>query len=172
MGSKKLSTGQMLGLGGGVLMVIALFLPWFTAKVTLLGETLVSESGNAFDFTLGLIGGLCVLAAAIVLAIAAFGSGGLKIGNLKGEQIALILAGLGTFFILLKLIIGESLGSEIEMLIAGDDTVSAGVSRAFGIFVGLIAGLAVTAGSFLTMKDKGLGLPDAGDFGIGGGDES
>ena len=178
MDFKKLSMGQMLGLGGGVLMLIALFLPWFTAKVSGLGQT-DSSSGNAFDFWLAWLGAILVLAAAGLLISATFGSSEMKFGNLKGEQLALLLAGLGTLLILIKLIIGESLPSELNLLIneaeaqgtsLADLGISVGVSRAFGIFVGFIAALAVTAGSFLMMKDKGLEMPDAGDLGFGGDD--
>jgi len=176
MNLKKLSVGQMLGLGGGVLMLIALFLPWFTVKVAGFGES-ESSSGNGFDFWLAWLGGILVLVAVGLLVAAVFGSSEIKLGNLKGEQIALLLAGLGTLLILIKLIIGESLPSEFNAMVAEAEAAgvtledlgfSIGISRAFGIFVGLIAGLAVTAGSFLMMKDKGLDLPDAGDFGIGG----
>ena len=168
MNSKKLSMGQMLGLGGGVLMLITLFLPWFKANLVFMGETVASETGNAFDFFFGWSGGILVLVAAGLLAAAAFGSSEIKLGSLKGEQLALILAGVGTLFILIKLIIGEDVPTELAMLLESDETISGGVSRSFGIFFGLIAGLAVVAGSFLAMKDKGLDVPDAGDFGIGG----
>jgi hypothetical protein len=183
MEAKKLSMGQILGLGGGALMLIALFLPWFTAKFTAFGES-ETDSGNAFDFALGWLGALLVIAAAAFLLAAAFGPG-FKLGNLKAEQLALLLAGLGTLFILIKLIIGEDLPSELSLILQqaeaeaaasgttlADLGISIGVSRAFGIFVAFIAGLAVTAGSFLAMKDKGLDIPDAEDFGFGGGDES
>lgn len=94
------------------------------------------------------------------MGLKAFGTSDVKIGTLKAEQIALLLAGVGTILVLLKLIIGED-PSEI-------------VSRSIGVFLGVVAGAATTYGAFMAMKEAGLDMPGADDFrsfGGGGGDE-
>jgi len=152
---KKLTTGQMVALGGGVLMFIALFLPWFTQRISQPEYGVAfSNSGNAFDFTLGWLGSLLVLGAAVLIALKAFANLKSGAGALKLEHFALVLAGVGTLLILIKLIIGAGPSPE-EALVLGPYY---GVSRGAGVFIALIAGLAVSAGSYLVMKEGGLGL--------------
>jgi cellobiose-specific phosphotransferase system component IIC len=158
MDLSKLSNGQKVGLVGGLVLIINLFLPWFTSKVAGLG----TGSGNAFDFWLAWLGSFLAIAAAVILAIRAFSSTEFKLGTLAMEQIALVLAALGTLLILIKLIIGESA--------EGAELYGISISRGVGIFLGLIAAGVVTVGCFMAMKEKGLAMPDADDFrSLGGG---
>ncbi|MDX2344467.1 MAG: hypothetical protein QNL12_12435, partial [Acidimicrobiia bacterium] len=66
-------------------------------------------------------------------------------GSLVAEQLALILAGLGFIFVVLRLLTESS-------------------NMKFGLFVGLIAAGGVAYGVFGDMKDAGINLPTADDF--------
>lgn len=157
MDFSKLSNGQKVGLISGVVLIINLFLPWFSVDVGI-----ASASGNAFDFTLGWIGSLLAIGGAVVLGLKAFGTREVSAGSLKPEQIALLLAGIGAVLILIKLIIGEDIGGGFN------------ADRSIGIFLGFIAAAAVTFGAFMTMKEQGIDMPDVDDFKSfgGGGDAS
>ncbi len=151
MDLSKLSSGQKMGVGGAAIALISIFLPWFS---------LAGVSGNAFDVGfLAWFGSLLVVAGGVILALKAFGTSDVKMGTLAAEQIALVLAGLGTLFIVLKLILGHDVGP-IDL------------DRSFGIFLATLAGLATTYGAFATMKEQGLELPDMDDFkSVTGGDD-
>jgi hypothetical protein len=128
----KLSQGAKLALIGGAVMVIDLFLPWYGT----LGFNL-----NAFDAEFFAWGGaLLVIAGAAVLLLKAMGTRDVEAGQFKPEQLATILAGAGTVFILLRWLTETSFVK-------------------FGLFLGLAAGAAVTFGAFTSMRDAGLDLP-------------
>jgi hypothetical protein len=138
----KLTTGQKIALGAGVVLLIDLFLPWYSIDIGI-----ASASANAFDAGFfAWFGSFLAIAAAVLIGLKVFQEGeGVSLGTLKTEQIALVLGGLGTFFILLRLI------TETDFL-------------GFGIFLGLIAAGAITYGSFMAMKEAGLEMPSADDF--------
>jgi hypothetical protein len=148
MDFSKLSNGQKVGLVGGLVMIVNLFFPWFGIDAGGLG----SATGNAFDFGLAWIGSLFVIAGAVVLGLKVFGGSDLRAGTLKAEQIALLLAGLGTVFVVIQLIVGHEAGGLLDL------------DRKFGVFLGTLAAVVTTAGAFMSMKEAGLELPGADDF--------
>jgi hypothetical protein len=154
MDLSKLTNGQRIGLIGGIVVIINLFFPWFGISAGGFG----SASGNAFDFGMAWLGSLLVIAGAVILGLKAFGTTDVKIGALKAEQIALLLAGLGTIFVVLQLIIGHDAGGVLNL------------DRKFGVFLGPIAAIATTAGAFMAMQEAGISMPTAEDFkSLGGG---
>jgi hypothetical protein len=56
-----------------------------------------------------------------------------------------LLAALGAFFVLLKLIVDND------------------ITR-FGLYLGILAAVAVAAGAYLDLKESGVGMPTADDF--------
>jgi hypothetical protein len=141
MDFSKLSRNEQIALGGGVLAVISLFLPWY--GVSGFG---ISVNISAFDSGLFAWGGLLLtIAGAAILLLKAFEMSDVKVGNLAAEQFALILAGVGLVFIVLRWLTETSL-------------------TRFGLFLGLIAAAAVTYACFGAMKEAGLELPSADDF--------
>ena len=142
MDFSKLSQGAKLALIGGAVLVIDLFLPWYGT----LGFNL-----NAFDAEFWAWGGsLLAIAGAAVLLLKAMGTQEISAGQFKPEQLATILAGVGTIFIVIRWI------TETDFV-------------KYGLFVGLIAAAVVTFGAFTSMKDAGLDLPGMDSFGGGGG---
>ena len=71
---KKPTIGQWIVFGGGLLVFTALFIPWFTLKASEAGISMAVPgfSHNAFGSPLGWLGGLLVLAAAVLVALKLF----------------------------------------------------------------------------------------------------
>lgn len=137
MDFSKLSQNQKVAAGGGVLAIISLFLPWYGVSVFNI---------SAFDAGFFAWGGLLLaIAGAVLLLLKALEINDVKVGNLVAEQLALLLAGIGFVFIVLRLLTESS-------------------NMKFGLFAGLIAAAAVAYGVFGSMKDAGIEMPTAGDF--------
>ena len=132
MDFSKLSNGAKIALGGGVVLIVNLFLPWYGV----FGINL-----NAFDADFLAWGGsLVAIAGAVVLLLKAFGTKELNAGAVQTEQLALILGAVGTVLILLRWI------TETNFV-------------KFGLFLGIIAAAVVTFGAFTSMRGAGLSLP-------------
>lgn len=133
----KLSTGNKIGIGAGAVLVISLFLPWYSFG---------PFDFNAFDAEFWAWGGaLIAIAGAVLLALKAFQERSVEAGNLRTEQIAFLLGAVGTIFIVIRWI-----------------TENDGTS--FGLYLGLLAAAGVTYGAFQAMKEAGLDMPSADDF--------
>jgi hypothetical protein len=143
MDFSKLSQNQKIVAGGGVLAIISLFLPWYGVSFGGLG----SVTANSFDAGfLAWFGLFLAIAAAVIVLLKALEVADLKVGNLAAEQLALILAAVGFVFTVLKWIVDN-------------DFVK------WGLFVGIISTAIVAYASYAAMKDAGLAMPNAGDFG-------
>ena len=135
MDFSKLSNGAKLALIGGAVLVVDLFLPWYSAG---------PFSLNAFDSEFYAWGGVLIaLAGAVILLLKALGKQEVKAGNFSTEQLATMLGGLGFILILLRWL------TESDFV-------------AIGLFLGLLASAAVAAGAFMSMKDAGQDLPGMG----------
>ncbi|MDX1690293.1 MAG: hypothetical protein R3290_04635 [Acidimicrobiia bacterium] len=147
MDFSKLSNGAKIAGGAAVVLIINIFLPWYSISLGPVG----SASINAFDAGFLAWGGtLVAVAGAVILVLKSMGTQDVKAGNFAAEQLAVILGAVGTVLILLRLI------TETNFL-------------SFGVFLGLVAAAAVTYGSFMAMREAGLDL-SADDFTGGGGD--
>lgn len=140
--------GKILGIAG-IVLIVNLFLPWYGA---------FGFSINAFDAGFLAWGGsIIAIAGAVFLLIGELGESKVNLGGLQGPQIGLLLAALGTVLVLLRLITESSITK-------------------FGLFLGIIAAAAVTAGGYMSLKASGVGLPTADDFksigGSGGGGDA
>ncbi|MGK0226021.1 MAG: hypothetical protein ACKVIQ_19800 [Acidimicrobiales bacterium] len=144
MDFSKLSQNNQIAAGGAVMTLISGFLPWFSFPT-------IGGIGGGGLMWLGI---LLTLAGAAVLLMKVFEMQDLKVQGLSAEQLAMVLAALGLAFMLLKVLIGQSPWN-----------------RSWGMFVSLIAGGATLAGTFLSGKDVGIGIPTADDF-KGSGDDS
>ncbi|HEX9978213.1 MAG TPA: hypothetical protein VGB41_06240 [Acidimicrobiia bacterium] len=141
MDFSKLSNGAKLALIGGAVLVVDLFLPWYSADLGI-----VSVSAKAFDSGFLAWGGsLIAIAGAVVLLLKAFGTKEMSAGQFKTEQLAVLLGAIGFVLIVLRWLTETSL-------------------VAFGLFLGIVAAAVVTYGAFMAMKDAGLKMP-----GMGGG---
>ncbi|MDH3731838.1 MAG: hypothetical protein OES13_12080 [Acidimicrobiia bacterium] len=143
-----LSTGQKVGLVSGVVLLFNLFLPWY-------GNSAVSR--NAFEDPAGFLafgGSFLAIAGAVILFLKASGRADASRGTMAAEQMAALVAAIGTILILL------------QWLRENDFT-------KFGLYLGLIAAFGVTYGAYLVMKDKGMSMPDIDDLkSLGSDDDS
>lgn len=141
MDFSKLSQGAKIALVAAAVLVINLFLPWYSIDVGI-----TSVSANALDAGFLAWGGsLIAVAGGVVLLMKAMGTRETDMGSLKTEQIALLLGALGLVLIVLRWLTETSFVS-------------------FGLFLGVIAAAAVTYGAFMEMKAAGLDMPDLDDF--------
>ena len=143
-----LSNGGKIAGIAGLYLLINLFLPWYGFSIAGF-----SESINAFDSGFLAWGGsLIAIAGAVVLLLDELGRSTIKLGSFHGRQIALLVAALGTLLVLLR-------------WLTENDLVK------FGLFLGILAAAAVTAGSYMSMREAGVAMPSADDFkSLGGGD--
>ncbi|MBW3665189.1 MAG: hypothetical protein KY469_19010 [Actinobacteria bacterium] len=148
---ENLSNGQKIALGGGLVLLISSFLPWYGVDLGGFGGVSINAWNAGFLAWAGVLVGL---AAAVLIALKAFQGNAVSAGGFATEQLAVILAGIGLVLILLRLI------TETNFL-------------KYGIFVGLVAAAAMTYGAFLSMREAGLDL-DVDDFKgkLGGGGTS
>jgi hypothetical protein len=136
MDFSKLSNGAKLALIGGVVLIVDLFLSWYSVDFGI-----VSATANAFDAGFLAWGGsLIAVAGAVVLLLKAVGTKDVSAGQFKTEQLAVLLGAIGFVLILLRWL-----------------TETTAVS--FGLFLGLVAAAVVTYGAFMAMKDAGLKMP-------------
>jgi hypothetical protein len=132
----RLSTGEKIVAGSGILIFILSFIPpW--AKVSFLGSSTSFNAWDGYGFLIKL-GILLALVAAILAILKAFGSNlNLPLG---AGTLYLVLAAINALCLLLGVIIGP----------AGDDVIPTGVdiSRGFLLFVGLALALIQTYGAW------------------------
>ncbi len=142
MDLSKISKGGMVFIGGALVFAIASFLDWFTLSG--LPGYVGSVGGNGFDvgFLWCTLWFVLFLGGAIILALPAFGVAAPKI-----PPVAFLAVGaLGALFVILKLLIGEEF-----------------FDRSAGIYIAVIAALAVTAGGFLKFQESGGTINDLKD---------
>lgn len=138
---KSMSKGQQIAAGGGAVAIVATFLPWYSISSGFGG---FSVSGTDFGF--GWMGMVLVAAGAGLTVAPALGK---TFGNeqVKGEQIALVVAAIGAAMWLYRLA-----------------SAPFGVSRGIGLYLAIAAAAAVVAGIVMHMKENGIAMPNADTF--------
>jgi hypothetical protein len=129
---KSVTPIEWTGIGAGVLAFIASFFSWASYSFSFLGSgPLASVSYNAWDVgALAWLAVFLLIGAAVVVILPHFG---VQVPN--RALIWLILSGVATVFILLRLI-----------------TLGTGIGPSFGIFVALVIALASAVAAFLTFR--------------------
>lgn len=142
----ELSIGQKVVGGSAAVAVIASFLPWYALKDEFLGG--VSIKGTSFTF--GWMGLVLLVAAAGLVIAPAFGK---AVGNdeISGEQIAIGVGALGALLWAIRFVRvpGVFLGT---------------MDRGIGLFLAAAAAAGVITGVVMTMKEKGIAMPNADSF--------
>jgi len=140
----KLSNGDKVIMGAGIVFLIAMFLPWWGIEVDT-GFGTVSGSNSGWDYFLGGILPLLIVVAMIALiAVQKFSTTELPAPPLPWSQIYAIAGGLVGVILLLRTVIGSSEGEggfEIDL------------DRKYGLFIALLAALGVAAGGFLKFQE-------------------
>jgi hypothetical protein len=148
----KFKSSDWLKIGGGAVFFIAGFLTWW--KVEAGG---FSDSGNAFDwFFTGTLPWLIFTAIAVLTVLAATGKF-TPPAHLPAPLIYLAAAAIGLFLVLVRFISDG---------IDGDEAAAFGVdiSRGIGLYLAVLAAIAVLVGCVKAFKESGGDLNDLKDF--------
>lgn len=145
MDLSKLKPADWLVGGGAIVFLISLFLPWYGIEE--FGESF-NNSGSDYFLTGWLP--MLLIAAVFVVTVLPRLADGVKIpeslGPLPKLQAALIAAGVAAVLVLLRLLIASDN--------IGDIDTDFELDRKYGLFVALIAAVAVAAGAFMKYSGK------------------
>lgn len=141
MDLKKLSQGEMVMGGAGVLLFIFSFFKWFGKDVSLKGlGTIASYSQNGWSSFLSLLGILLALVIVVVLVLDKFTSVQIPKLPIPLKQAYFFGSIAVAVLIVLQLLIGTSKN--------GVD-----LDRKFGVFLGTLLAIAMAVGGFLQSKE-------------------
>lgn len=144
---KKMSTGQQVAAGSGVVALLAIFMPWYGLR----SDFFDSVTIRGTEFTFAWLGMLLLVGAAVLVVLPLFGK---RVGNdqVHGEQLALVAAAVGALFWLIRL-----------ASVPGTTVVSV-FGRSWGLYVAILAAAGVIAGIVMTMKEQDIALPTVDDI--------
>lgn len=146
MAGSRAGTGALIAGAGGVVLLIALFLPWYSVSVEFAGE---SQSANASGWeALSTIDIMLLLVSLLAAAFAAAAvAGALPAG--KASQAATAVAAAGGLAVALTLLRVIDIPADDEGLPGVD------LGREIGVFIALLAAGAVAYGGFRSMSEVG-----------------
>ncbi len=146
MDISKLDRGLQIVGGGAVVLLISLFLPWYSVSASLgPGLAKVSDSASAWQ-VLSYTDLLLFLASvAAIAAVVAVGMGKLPELPAPLSQILLGISGVATLLVLFRLIFipGNDGGGIVD------------IGRSVGVFIALIAAAAMVYGAMQTRAEPG-----------------
>ena len=147
MDFSKLSTGDKVVAGSGIVLFISIFLTWFKFDY---GFGTITESGTDYFFTATFPAILGLVLIGYIFATKL--SDSIKLPELPVEYPLAVLgvAGLAALLVILRLLIG------------GDDHGTDALDRAYGLYIGTLAAIGLAAGAFLKFKEDGGELPTKG----------
>lgn len=153
MDLSKLTTGEKVIAGAGILFLISMFLPWWGLDFGEFG----SASNNGFDYFLsGWLPLLIIIAMVAQIAVARFSTTELPKIPIPWNRAHLIAGAVVAVLLVLRVIIGSSEGSggfEVDL------------DRMWGLWVALLAAIGVGVGGFLKSKEPEV---EASGFTYGG----
>jgi hypothetical protein len=166
--TSRLRFGDLIAAGGAVVLFISMFLDWYKVEFKGLGGTGIgatSAGGSAWD-TLGIGKIILLLVVLGVIAIVVVRATGTAVPQLPAplSTIILGLGGLAVLYTLFRLIVIPH-GDVPSGL---DDAIDFG--RGIGVFLAFLSALAITAGGFLSARERGEAVPGVdGNLSGGGG---
>jgi hypothetical protein len=169
----RLRFGDIVAGIGGVVLFLSLFLDWFsiTSKAEVLGQSRETSVGVSGWSGLSFIDILLLIIALVAIAIAV-----LRALNMMPSlpvtpgMILLGLGGLAVLLVLFRLIFVPDFGTgDITEVSAAGFKASVDTGRSFGIFIGLLAAVAVAVGGWLTWTEEGKPMPSGAGGGAPGG---
>jgi hypothetical protein len=138
--TSRLGTGEMIAGVSGVVLLIALFLPWYGVDVNVAGFS-ASQSVNAWE-AMSFIDILLFLVALIAIGVPVARATNTLPPDIPGTLLLLGAGALGLLLVLFRLI---DIPAPDVPAIASD---SVDFGRKFGLFVGLIAAAGITYGGW------------------------
>jgi hypothetical protein len=155
MDADRLSTGEKIAGVSAVLLFIFMFFDWFTVNISdSQGLFSVSAGGNAWD-VFSWIDLLMLLTVVVAVAVAVIRlSDAIVEPPFSINAAVAILGGLSVLFILYRI---------IDPPIDTGDLPGVDVSRAIGVYLGLLAAAGITYGGYRAMQEEGTSFGDLGD---------
>ena len=137
MDTSRLSIGEQIAAVSGVVLLIALFLPWYGVDVNLGGIATGSASASAWE-ALGFIDILLFLVAVVAIGVPVAKATGSLPDDVPGPLLVLVAGGVGVLLVLFRIVDlpTPDLGGGVDF------------SRKFGIFLGLAAAVGVAYGGW------------------------
>jgi hypothetical protein len=152
--------GEMIAAGAGLVLILSLFLEWYSVDVAGFHGDLPTVTGWK---ALGFIDILLFLIGLIAIALAVMKAANVPPPRLPVSPGFIVLA-LGAFATLLVLFRIISIPDEGIGSVPGID-----VGRSFGVFIAFLAAAAVTVGGWLTWNEEGKPKPGTPGAGAGAG---
>jgi hypothetical protein len=153
MDVNRLSQGEKIAAGSGVLLFIVMFFSWFGISGdvgTALGSVGVDANFNAWQ-SFDLIDLFLLLTILVAVGAAVAKASDTRV-DFPLSTVVTVLGGISTLLVLYRIL--DPPGS---------------LDRKFGVFLGLILAAALTYGAWLAMQEEGTSFQDAADrFGSGG----
>jgi len=146
MDTSRLTTGDIVAGVGGIVLLIALFLPWYGVSVDVAGFS-ASESGSGWE-VLGFIDILLFLISVAAIAVVAARAAGALPADIPAPVILLGLGGLAVLLVLYRI---------IDIPTDGDVPDQVDVSRKVGVFIALIGAAALAYGGWRTNSEAPAG---------------
>ncbi len=157
MDINKLTRGEQIIGVAAIVFIISTFLPWFSASFEGFG---LSETSTANGWDVGFLWGrfpaLIALVMLVWIILDKLTDVTLPDLPVARGQLLLGLGALVALLVVLKLLIGEDggvSGAEAAML----DEFGVKISRSWGLFVAVIAAIALAVGGFFAMQEDGAG---------------
>jgi hypothetical protein len=162
----RLSPAEQIAGGAGIVLILVMFIfDWFGLEIPGAGVAGDAGAGNAWE-SFSIIDIILFLAALSGIALAVVrASGETEALPVPLSVVVVVLGGLGTLLVLIRLIsppdFGAPAGIEVDK------------TREFGAFLGFIVTAALTYGGYLAMQEEGSSFGDVGggrdrDLGRGG----
>ena len=151
----RLSTGEKVAGGSAVLLFIFMFFDWFTVDISS-GDGLfsVSAGGNAWEafswIDLFLLLTVIVAVAVVIIRV----SDAIVEPPFSINTAVAILGGLSVLFVLYRI---------IDPPIDTGDLPGVDVSRAIGVYLGLLASAGIAYGGYRAMQEEGTSFGEIGD---------
>jgi multisubunit Na+/H+ antiporter MnhF subunit len=135
--------------GGALVLLISVFLSWYSVKINIPGLANTSTNVSGWDAT-------DVSRLVALLALVALAAWVLELFvptvqlPFPAWMIAGACGGLSVLLVLFRIISKPTSGADVTVL----NALGVSVSLAFGIFVSLLAAIAVTAGAYMRMSES------------------
>jgi hypothetical protein len=140
---KMITRNTWIALAGAVILLISVFLSWYKLSVSAAGiDFSASATSSGWESgALGKLVALLALIAIVVLCLDLFASDSVNL-PVSHSQICVVCGGLSILFVLIKFISKPDEGFD-----------QLDISLQWGIFVALIAAIALTVGAYLRMSE-------------------
>ncbi|MBK5231131.1 MAG: hypothetical protein JJE27_08180, partial [Thermoleophilia bacterium] len=151
--TEKTTTGRLIAAAGGIVLIISLFLNWYTYKagLNIAGVNSSSSTGISAWDAFSLIDLLLLVIGLLAIVPAALDVFDMEVELPVDMSVVTMAAGaLAVLLIVFRVI--DKPGPDVSVNIPG---VEAGVHLAFGLFIGLISSAAIAFGGFTQTSESG-----------------